>query len=58
MKKSIKNAGLVPNEDVFVALDCASSEFYNQETKLYEIEDNVFLNGKELVQYYDKLLNK
>ena len=58
LEKSIKNAGLVPNEDVFVALDCASSEFYNQETKLYEIEDNVFLNGKELVQYYDKLLNK
>ena len=58
LEKSIKNAGLVPNEDVFVALDCASSEFYNQETKLYEIEDHLFLNGKELVEYYDNLLNK
>ena len=58
LEKSIKNSGLVPNEDVFVALDCASSEFYNQQTKLYEIEDNLFLNGKELVHYYEKLLNK
>lgn len=58
LEKSIKKAGLIPNEDVFVALDCASSEFYNQTTKLYEIEDNLFLNGKELVQYYDTLLNK
>ena len=58
LENSIENAGLVPNEDVFVALDCASSEFYDQTTKLYEIEDNLFLNGKELVQYYDTLLNK
>jgi len=41
-----------------VALDCASSEFYNQQTKLYEIENNLFLNGKELVHYYENLLNK
>lgn len=57
LENSITNAGFVPNEDVFVALDCASSEFYNQTTKLYEIEDNLFLNGKDLVQYYDTLLN-
>ena len=25
-------------QDVFIALDCAASEFYNEETKLYEIE--------------------
>lgn len=58
LEKSIKNAGLIPNDDVFVALDCASSEFYNKQTKLYEIENNLFLNGKELVQYYENLLTK
>jgi len=48
LENSIKNAGLTPNKDVFVALDCAATEFYNQETKLYEIEDDLFLHGKDL----------
>jgi enolase len=42
--------------DVFIALDCASSEFYNQGTKLYEIEKGNFLNYKELVKYYENLI--
>ena len=58
LENSIKNAGLTPNKDVFVALDCAATEFYNQETKLYEIEDDLFLHGKDLVQYYNNLLDK
>ena len=58
LEEAIKNSNLKSNDDVFIALDCASSEFYNKETKLYEIEKDLFLNGKELVQYYDNLLSK
>jgi enolase len=55
---SIKSAGYVPGLDVFIALDCASSEFYNRETKLYEVEKGKFLNSSQLVNYYENLINK
>lgn len=42
--------------DVFLAIDCAASEFYNEETKLYEIEKNMFLTHLELIEYYGKLI--
>lgn len=58
IKDAIINAGYIPGSDVFVALDCASSEFYSQETKLYEIEKNKFVNSVELVDYYSNLVNK
>ena len=53
---SIIMAGYIPGIDVFSALDCASSEFYSYETKLYEIEKNKFLNTIELVNYYENLI--
>ena len=56
LEESIKNANLVPNQDVFIALDCASSEFYDKKTKLYEIEENMKLTGEQLIEYYNKML--
>jgi enolase len=41
---------------VFIALDCAASEFYDEETKLYEIEKGKFVNSNELIDYYGKLI--
>ena len=43
-------------KDVFIALDCAASEFYNEETKLYEIEKGKFVTSDELIDYYGKLI--
>ena len=43
-------------KDVFIALDCAASEFYNEETKLYEIEKGKFVTSDELIEYYGKLI--
>jgi enolase len=34
--KAIEKAGYTPGEDILIALDPASSEFYNKETGLYE----------------------
>jgi enolase len=58
LEESIKNANLIPNEDVFIALDCASSEFYDKKTKLYEIEENMHLTGIQLIEYYNNMLEK
>lgn len=58
IKEAIIEVGYVPGSDVFVALDCASSEFYSPQTKLYEIEKNKFVNSAELVDYYSNLVNE
>lgn len=53
---AIKAAHYVPNEDVFLALDCAASEFYNTDTQMYEIEQDVYLNSNQLVDFYGELI--
>lgn len=35
--KAIEKAGYVPGKDVYIALDVASSEFYDKETKTYNL---------------------
>lgn len=55
---AIRYANYIPGIDVFIALDCASSEFFIEETKLYEIEKNKFLTSIELVEYYENLITK
>lgn len=48
---AIKESGYKPGENVFIALDCAASEFYNKQTNLYEI-DNMSLSSENLIKYY------
>ena len=57
IEESIHDAGFVSGKDIFLALDCASNEFYDCEKKLYEIENGVFLTNIELVEYYKKLIH-
>lgn len=40
---------------VFLALDAAASDFYDKETKLYEVEQGLKLDFKELTKYYSDL---
>ena len=42
--EAVKNAGYVPGDDIRIAMDVASSEFYNAETQKYELKSE----GKEL----------
>ena len=50
---AIEKAGYVPGEDLVIALDAASSEFYNAETGLYTFESNgKRMNGEELVGWW------
>ena len=44
----IKLAGYTPKEDFNIAIDVASSEFYNEETKMYELRrENKTLSAEE-----------
>jgi enolase (EC 4.2.1.11) len=56
LMRAIESAGYKPGEDVLLALDCASSEFY-YEDDLYHIEGKK-LKADELVEFYLKLIEK
>ena len=56
IEEAVKLSNYEVGKDVFIALDCAASEFYDEETKLYEIEKGKFVNSNELVDYYGKLI--
>ncbi|BDU67708.1 MAG: enolase [Candidatus Tyloplasma litorale] len=56
---AIKAAGYKPGEDIFIAMDPASSEFYNTDTGMYELKgEGKTLTSDEMVKYYEKLVNK
>ena len=52
--RAIEDAGYKPGKDVFLALDCAASEFYDKASKSYTF-DKKKLSGPELVAQYEKL---
>lgn len=58
--KAITNAGYRPKQDIAIALDVAASEFYNKDTKLYEL--NKSKAGKfstdEMIAWYTQLIDK
>ncbi|MDD4070388.1 MAG: phosphopyruvate hydratase [Candidatus Izemoplasmatales bacterium] len=57
--EAIEKAGFVPGKDVYIAMDVAASEFYNKETKLYELKgEGKSLNAKEMVKFYEGLVEK
>jgi len=58
IEEAINVSGFTPGVEIFLALDCASSEYYNKEDGKYEVEKELFLNNTELVDYYSKLVEK
>lgn len=53
--QAIEKAGYRPGEDIYLALDAASSEFYKDNK--YTI-DGKTLGSEELIEYYEKLVQK
>ena len=56
IKEAVENAGYKFGEEISISLDCAASEFYNKEKKVY------IMNGEEysteaLIAYYEGLVN-
>lgn len=57
--EGITAAGYVPGDDVVIAMDPAASEFYNEETSMYELKgEGRNLTSEEMVQYYVDLVEK
>ena len=58
--KAIKVAGYKAGKEIFLALDVASSEFYNSKTKKYVFKKSTGekISGADLVAYYDELTRK
>ena len=56
---AIEKAGFKPGDDMHIALDAASSEFYNAESKMYEFESTgVKKTSSEMVSYWKDWTNK
>lgn len=61
--QAIKKAGYKPGKDVMIAMDCASSEFYNSKAKVYDYTWKEGKEGKkrsseEQVAYLEELVSK
>lgn len=57
---SIEKAGYKPGEDIFIAMDAASSEFYDKKTGLYTFKKSSGkqLNSDEMAAYWDAWADK
>jgi len=52
---AIKDAGYKPGDDIKIAMDVASSEFYNKDTKKYDLAgENRSLTADELIGLYEE----
>lgn len=58
--EAIKKAGYEPGKDVLLGMDVASSEFFNKETRKYDLagEGRTGLSSAEMVDFYEQLVNE
>ena len=56
---AIEKAGYKPGEDFMIAIDAASSEWYEEEQGIYRLpKSGKVLNRKQMVQYWQRLAEK
>lgn len=57
--EAIKTAGYEPGKDVYIAMDCASSEFYNKEDSKYHLDgEGTVKTEDEMIDWLEELVNK
>ena len=58
--RAIEKAGYRPGEDIFIAMDAATSEFYDEKTGLYTFKksDGRVFTGDQMVDYWADWCNK
>lgn len=58
--EAIEKAGYVPGKDICLAMDVAASEFYNTETKVYELKKSGqgTLTTDQMIDMYEEWCNK
>ncbi len=56
--EAIQKVGYVPGVDFFISLDCAASEFYCPNDKIYELRgEGLNLKADKLAEFYDDILS-
>ena len=57
--EAIEKSGLIPGKDIFLGLDVAASEFYNKETKMYElVGEDKNMTSLELTDFFVTLVKE
>ncbi len=63
--EAVKRAGYKPGEEIGIAIDAAASELYDEKKGVYYFpgesrmkEEEVLRDGKEMVDYYEKLIEE
>ena len=58
--EAIKRAGYIPGEDVFLGIDVAASEFYDEDSKKYKFRwsKGQEFTTDELIDFYKELIDK
>ena len=63
--QAVENAGYKPGEDIWIAIDAAASELYDEGLDCYYFPGESQMKGKEIlrdtgemIEYYDKLVEK
>ncbi|MCS6819057.1 MAG: phosphopyruvate hydratase [Chitinophagales bacterium] len=58
--QAIEAAGYLPGEDIFIALDAASTELYDEKNKVYHFKksNGKYLSSEEMVEYWDSWCKK
>ena len=58
--KAIETAGYKPGEDIFIAMDAAASEFYDEKQKVYHFKKSSGkkYDAKQMVDFWEEWVNK
>lgn len=57
--KAIEKAGFIPGRDIWLAMDCAASSFYDAENDIYDLKgEGKKLDVDGLIEYYGKMIEK
>lgn len=57
--EAIQQAGYTPGEDIFLALDPATSEIYDEDEKVYVLQKEGWrLSGEEMVRFWENWVNR
>ena len=56
IEEAIKSAGFEVGRDMFLAMDCAATEFYDEAKKQYEITAGNWMSADQLINFYCDLV--
>jgi len=54
---AIRASGYKPGEDIWIAMDAASSELYNEKTDMYHFPGESSLKGEEIIRSTDEMIS-